>query len=149
MSEQTFCDGLCGKGELIGRRTFLSESVLAAAALALAACSGDVSGPPATVSSSLKVASYPALAVVNGIATVNLSGAKLAIVRTGASSFLALSLVCPHQGGSISTNGSGFLCSRHGARFNGTGTWIGGERTTSMRSYPATYDAATDTLTIG
>jgi nitrite reductase/ring-hydroxylating ferredoxin subunit len=149
MSDAPRCAGLCGQGEPIGRRTFLSESVLAAAALALTACMSDISGPPTSVSSSLKIANYPALAVVNGIATVNLSGAKLAIVRTGASSFIALSLICPHQGGSISTNGTGFLCSRHGARFNGTGTWIGGERTSSMRSYPATYDAATDTLTIG
>ena len=151
MSDTPFCAGLCGQGEPIGRRNFLSESVLAAAALALAACSdlGGITGPPTNVSSSIKVSSYAALANVNGIATVNLNGAKLAIVRTGAASFVALSLVCPHQGGAISTSGSGFLCTRHGARFNATGTWIGGQRTSSMRSYPATYDAATDTLTVG
>jgi Rieske Fe-S protein len=149
MSERAFCPGLCGGAESIGRRAFLSESVLAAAALALAACAGDLSGPPATVSSAIKVSDYPALAVVNGIATATLSGARLAIVRTGATSFVALSRVCPHQGGAINVSGSGFLCSKHGARFSATGAWVGGERTSNMRSYPVTYDAPTDTLTIG
>jgi Rieske Fe-S protein len=70
-------------------------------------------------------------------------------VRTGATSFVALSRVCPHQGATVNTSSGGFTCPRHGARFNLTGTWIGGERTSNMRSYPTTFDAATDTLTIG
>ncbi|AHG89334.1 Rieske [2Fe-2S] iron-sulfur domain-containing protein [Gemmatirosa kalamazoonensis] len=135
----------------LDRRTFLSQSLLAAAAAALAACgaAGDTLTAPASVNSSIDVASYPALASTGGIAVVSLSGTRLAIVRTGTSSFAALSLVCPHEGGSINQNGTGFLCSKHGARFTASGTWTGGERTTNMRSYPATYDATTGTLTIG
>jgi len=135
----------------LDRRTFVSQSLLAAAAMALAACgsAGDFTAPPPSVGSSINVATYPALASTGGIAIVSLSGTRLAIVRTGASSFLALSLVCPHEGGSINQNGAGFLCSKHGARFDGTGTWTGGQRTTNMRSYAATYDASTGTLSIG
>ncbi len=149
MNDKSFCEGLCGRGELVDRRKFLSESVLAAAALALAACAGDMSGPPSSVGSAIKVADYPALASVNGVATVTVSGARLAIVRTGTASFVALSRVCPHQGATINVNGSGFLCPEHGARFSLTGAWTGGQRTSNLRSYAATYDAATDTLTIG
>jgi len=135
----------------VDRRTFVSHSLLAAAAMALAACGGGGSDltAPSSIGSSITVASYPALATTGGVAIVSLSGTRLAIVRTDASTFLALSLVCPHEGGSINQNGTGFLCSKHGARFSSTGTWLGGQRTTNMRSYATTYDASTGTLTIG
>ena len=134
----------------LGRRAFLSRSVLAAAAAALAACAGvDGLTAPSSIGSSITVASYPALESAGGVAVVALSGTRLAIVRTGTASFEALSLVCPHEGGSINPTGAGFLCSKHGAQFDGTGTWTGGQRTTNMRSYPTTYDQTAGTLTIG
>jgi len=133
------------------RRSFLSAATLAAVTLALAACS-DVTGPgsggidqPATI----KVGDYPALSAVDGIATLSVQGAPIAIVRTGTDSYLALSRVCPHQGATVGVNGSGFLCPRHGARFSETGTWAGGQPTSSLRSYSTSYDAAAGTLTIG
>ncbi|MBV9879744.1 MAG: Rieske 2Fe-2S domain-containing protein [Gemmatirosa sp.] len=134
----------------VDRRGFVSQALLAAAAVALAACGGG-SDPtaPASVGASLKVSDYPALASTGGIAIVTVSGTRLAIVRSGTSTFLALSLVCPHEGGSINQNGTGFLCSKHGARFDGTGTWTGGERTTNMHAYSTTYDATAGTLAIG
>jgi Rieske Fe-S protein len=134
----------------LGRRAFLSRSVLAAAA-ALAACGGVGDGltAPSSIGSSITVASYPALASAGGVAVVSLSGTRLAIVRTGTATFEALSLVCPHEGGSINPSGAGFLCSKHGAQFSATGTWAGGQRTTNMRAYPTTYDETAGTLTIG
>jgi Rieske Fe-S protein len=95
------------------------------------------------------VADYAALANVGGVVLVRLNGASLAIVRTGQGAFVALSRVCPHQGGTINTTAGGFICSRHGARFDATGMWIGGERTSSMRAYTTQYDATTGTLVIG
>jgi nitrite reductase/ring-hydroxylating ferredoxin subunit len=134
----------------VGRRAFLSQAVLAAAAAALAACGGaDGLTAPSSIGSSITVASYPALASAGGVAVVSLSGTRLAIVRTGSATFEALSLVCPHEGGSINTSGTGFLCSKHGAQFDAAGTWVGGQRTTSMRSYPTTFDETAGTLTIG
>lgn len=72
----------------------------------------------------------------------------LAIVRTADTSFVAFSRICPHQGGTIQTTSSGFQCPVHGATFDRSGQWVGGQRTSNMRQYPVTYDAAAGTLTI-
>ncbi|MCC6930252.1 MAG: Rieske (2Fe-2S) protein [Gemmatimonadaceae bacterium] len=136
----------------LDRRGFLTQSMLAAAALALAACGSDgVTGTtsPGTVGASIKLSDYASLSAVGGVALVTLSGASLAIVRTGADTFIALSRSCPHEGALVSSTSTGFTCPRHGARFSITGTWTGGQRTSSMRSYTTTYDATAGTVTIG
>jgi cytochrome b6-f complex iron-sulfur subunit len=135
----------------IGRRTFLAQSALMAAAAALAACAGgtDLTAPSLTGATTLKVSDYSSLATVGGVALVTISSSPFAIVRTGASSFVTLSRVCPHQGSIVNQSGTGFLCPNHGAQFSSTGTWVGGERTSSLRSYTTTYDAAAGTITIG
>jgi cytochrome b6-f complex iron-sulfur subunit len=73
----------------------------------------------------------------------------MAVVRTDASTFVALSRVCPHQGTVVNATSSGFLCPNHGAQFSKTGAWVGGQQTRSLPSYPATYDATAGTVTIG
>ncbi len=137
----------------LDRRGFLTQTMLASAALALAACGGSFglgeSMAPSSVGASIKLADYSALATVGGVAVVTLNGARLAIVRTGASSFVSLSLVCPHQGAIVATTSSGFQCPQHGATFNRTGMWIGGQPASNMRSYPTTYDATAGTIAIG
>ena len=136
----------------IGRRTFLAQSALLAAGALLAACAAsDVSAPGTTINSTtnIKVSDFPALASVGGIALVNFSGNPFAIVRTGDATFVTLSRICPHQGNTINPDGSGFLCPGHGARFNASGQWVGGQSTSNMRSYATSYDAAAGTLTIG
>jgi len=137
------CDGM-------DRRSFLSAATLAAVTLALAACS-DVTGPGSSPSqpASIKVSDYPVLASVDGIATLRLSGSPVAVVRTATDSYLALSLVCPHQGATVGVSGTGFICPRHGARFSETGKWTGGQPTSNLRSYAISYDATAGTLTIG
>lgn len=136
---------------LIDRRRFVTVGALAAAAAALAACGGLGASitAPSTVSLSLKVSDYASLANVNGVALVSANGSPIAVVRTSTTTFIALSRICPHQGGTIGTVSGGFLCPNHGAEFNLSGTWIGGQRTSSMRSYPSTYDAVTGTVTVG
>ncbi len=79
---------------------------------------------------------------------VSVGGVALAIVRTGTSSFVALSRICPHQGGIVQQSGSGFQCPVHGATFSQTGQWIGGQRTSSLHAYTTAYDATAGTLTI-
>lgn len=135
----------------IARRTFLAQSALLAAAAALAACgatSDSLTSPTLSGSTTLNVSDYPALANVGGIALVSIGSAPLAIARTGSASFVTLSRVCPHQGSTVNLNGSGFLCPNHGAQFNATGTWIGGQPTSSLHSYTTVYDATAGTLTI-
>jgi len=135
----------------IGRRTFLAQSaLLAAGALLAAACGSEIATAPTTVSpTTLRVSDYPALATVGGIALVTISGSPFAVVRTSATSFVALSRVCPHQGNIVNQEGNAFLCPGHGARFSANGTWIGGERTSNLRSYATAYDAASGTITVG
>ena len=131
------------------RRTFVSEAFVAAAAALLAGCSVSSIDGSTSVNGSIKVTDYPSLANTGGIALVTVSGTPLAIVRTGTSTFLALSRICPHQGATINQTGNGFTCPRHGAQFSSTGTWVGGQVTSDLQSFNTQYDSATGTLTIG
>ena len=54
---------------------------------------------------SVNINDYPALANVGGVALVTLNGSPVALVRNSTTSVLALSRVCPHQGGTINTGG--------------------------------------------
>lgn len=137
-------------GACLGRREFLAKSAMfAAAAAALAACGAlDATGPQLSGSVDITVSDHAELANVGGIALVNAGNERLAIVRTGSSSYAALSRVCPHQGGIVNVNGSGFRCPEHGATFNAAGTWTGGQRTSSLHAYATSFDAATGILTV-
>jgi thiosulfate dehydrogenase [quinone] large subunit len=147
MNDEILAD-TCG-GCAIGRRDFVVRSAMLAAAAALAACGvSDATGPQLNGSAQVNVNNFPSLANVGGVAVTSVQGTPIAIVRTGSSSFLALSRVCPHQGGTITTSGSGFRCPEHGATFNSSGTWTGGQRTSNMHAYQTQFDSQTGTLTI-
>lgn len=133
----------------IARRTFLVQSGILAAMAALAACGGaDSTAPGVPANSQVNVNDFPALANVGGVAMVSLGGAPVAIVRTSSTSFLALSRVCPHQGGIVQQFGTRFVCPVHGATFDLNGSWIGGQRTSSLHQYTTTFDSTANTLTI-
>ena len=139
----------------IGRREFMSRSVLTAAgALLASACGTGVWEPLSPVVPSggvtLKLTDYPALAAVGGIALVTPThGTPLAIVHSAATSYLALSRICPHQGTVIDLTGNSFVCPNHGARFDARGHWTGGQPTSNLAALPVTYDATAGTLLIG
>ena len=123
--------------------------MFAAAAAALAACGAmDSTSPRLSESVDITVADYPALATVGGIALVSAGGERLAIVRIGSSSYAALSRVCPHQGGIVNVNGSGFRCPEHGATFSASGAWTGGQRTSSLHAYSTSFNATGGVLTV-
>ncbi|HEY3287931.1 MAG TPA: Rieske 2Fe-2S domain-containing protein [Gemmatimonadaceae bacterium] len=144
------CEGSCP----LGRRDFLGAAALTALALLESACGDGQIGPsgpsgPSGGNLVVTLAQYAVLTNVGGVARVDGgSGTPVALVRTGAQSFTALSLVCPHEHATVNVNGGGFLCPNHGARFSGTGVWQGGQPTTNMRSLPASYDAVAGTVTI-
>jgi len=141
-----------GTGSGIGRRTFLVQSGILAAIAALNACgslgSNDVTAPSLPSNASINVNDYSSLANVGGVAMVTIGSAPIAVVRTGASSFIALSRVCPHQGGIVQLSGNDFVCPVHGATYNLSGQWIGGQPASSLHQYTTSYDATTGTLTI-
>ncbi len=70
------------------------------------------------------IADWPALANVGGVAgsVGSLNFNPVAVVRTGASTFAAFSLICPHNQFYVQViNGQSFRCPNHGALFNANG----------------------------
>lgn len=144
------CTGCAG----IDRRTFLEATLAALGASGLAACASTAFTSPTVTPFSVTVANFPALANVGGVAVVDngaRSGEPIAVARTGAATFVALSLVCPHRGVTVSVvgNSTSFYCTGHGATFAASGAWTGGQSTSSLGTYPVTYDATAGTLQIG
>ena len=142
-----------GGGQAVSdRREFLTVSAASVLTVLLTdACGGSggdagvVAGP---VSFTVQVSSYPALANVGGIARVDNGGTPIGVVRTGADTFAALFLICPHRGCTVGITGSSFRCPCHGATFASSGVWTGGQQTSSLAAFSTSYDATTDTLTI-
>ena len=145
------------------RRDFLSQATLAAVSAVLAACSGDGSGAtgptadpnpepgPGTSGSSLTiaVASFPALASVGGIAAVgSLSVRPIAVIRTGQSSYTALSRICTHAGCDINVSGSGFSCPCHGSVFNSQGKAIQGPAQAALQRFNVAISTDGTKLTV-
>ncbi|HEV8411840.1 MAG TPA: Rieske 2Fe-2S domain-containing protein [Gemmatimonadaceae bacterium] len=135
----------------VDRRTFLSAATLAAVGALLQACTSSngfftgPSGGPLTV----KLSNFPALANVGGIARVdNNVGAPTALVRTGASTFRGVTMICTHQGATIDViAATSFRCPNHGALFNSAGVNTGGQATANLATFAATFDGV-DTVTI-
>ena len=147
------CAGCAAAGAAergIDRLTFLKQSAAGIAAMALAACgAGGVTSPSTLTSTTVTLANNPTLATVGGVATIRVDGTPVAIVRESSDTFAAFSLVCPHQGTTVQPQGARFVCPGHGATFDLSGQWIGGQRTSNLRSYPTTYSAADGTVTVG
>jgi len=141
-SERASCGGCT-------RRDGLAQGSLAAVATLLAACSSSES-PTGVLPSgvTVRLADYPALATVGGISQVSSTGLPVAVVRSGASTFRAFSLRCPHQGSTVQVTGGSFRCPNHGATVNSSGAWTGGERTSSLTELKVAVSASGDTLTI-
>ena len=138
------------------RRDFLGRVAMVAGAVIATACSvSDLTsvgtGPIPGGSITFKTTDYAALATSGQPVEVTTStGAKsgIAVVRTGASSVLALSMACTHEGTKVNIIGSVFDCPNHGARFSSTGAVTLGPANRSLAQRALTYDAATDTITV-
>jgi cytochrome b6-f complex iron-sulfur subunit len=137
---------------IVSRRSFLGAATLAAVAAALEGCSsltGPGGGSPGGGPITVHLSSFSALASVGGVARVDGgSGSPTALVRSTATTFTALSMICTHQGSTINIAGNGFICPNHGAQFSKTGSWAGGQPTSGLQSFGTTYDAAAGTVVI-
>jgi cytochrome b6-f complex iron-sulfur subunit len=142
----------------VSRREFLSAATMSAVALTLAACGSggggddDITGPvpPGVGEITVRVADFPGLASVGGVARVR-SSPPVAMTRTS-SGFLAYSLSCTHQGTTVLINANNTLqCPNHGAEFTSAGVWTGGQRTSNLVRLPVAMDAtgANATITLG
>lgn len=147
-----------GCEECMTRRRFLAQSAMAAAAAAVvAACGNGQIGPTAYTppggnsnggsnGTTIKVGNFPQLANVGTLVKVD---TYQAVKRTGATSFAAFSMVCTHQGCLTQLQSNIFYCPCHGAEFDSSGRVIRGPASRPLGQYTTSYDAATDTLTIG
>ncbi|MDB4982454.1 MAG: Rieske [2Fe-2S] iron-sulfur protein [Myxococcales bacterium] len=146
--------------DCLSRREFLTKSTLAVAgvaALATGCGDGQIGGSgsitaPNLGTLTLKVSTVPALATVGQLALLP-TDRRVAIKRTGASSFLALSTTCTHEGTTINiVNNTSFQCPNHGARYDSDGNVTRQPdppgSATKLPSFITSYDAATDLLTI-
>jgi Rieske Fe-S protein len=135
----------------IGRREFVTRSSMGLGALLLAACQAGINTAPLSGSVVVPVANHPALANVGGIVRISESSTPIALERTGTSTFVAYSLICPHQGGTVevvANTSIPFQCPVHGSLFNASGQNVGGQATSGLSTYTTTYDAATNSVTI-
>jgi cytochrome b6-f complex iron-sulfur subunit len=131
----------------ISRRGFLVEASSLAAVVALfAACGSDGGVTPPQGKVDIKVSDFAGLATINQPVLIDgLRAAK----RTSASTFVAWSRLCTHEGTPVNVTGNGFVCPNHGSRFDNSGTVTLGPATQALVQLPASYNSATDTLTIG
>lgn len=155
MSEQ--CGGCGASG--VNRRSFLSTSAVVMLGSFIAASCGDgqiggVAGPALPPGGSdglvIRLADFPALASVGGIARVDGGGSRpVAVTRTGESTFVAMTMICPHAGFQpIQITAPGFRCPNHGAEFAPDGNWVGGQSTSDLPRFTVQYDAGAGTLRI-
>lgn len=147
----------------LNRRAFLAKSAAVAAAAALASgCGNGVFGPPLPAHGAggvpsgkvtIKVSQFPGLATVGTLVTV---AVERAAVRVDATTFLALSLICTHQGCDAEVTSTNIIeCPCHHSRFNNDGSVINGpdgaaaSSISPLTELPTVYDPQTDQLTIG
>ncbi len=141
----------------VDRRAFLASSTMMAVGALLASACGDgqiggsVTGPN-NVTATVKIADYPTLAAVGGIAKLNGTSTPVAVVKTSATQFRAFSMVCPHQQTVVGIVNGGFLCPNHEARYSSTGAVLGqptdGGTTSPLKEFTVVADLSAGTLAI-
>ena len=96
----------------------------------------------------VQVKSIPELAQVNGsIAIGQLKGVPIGITRTGANTYSAFSLACPHQGVTVERDSKGWFCPAHNSQFKADGGLILGPATKRLTKIPAKLSRGV--LTVG
>jgi Rieske Fe-S protein len=90
-----------------------------------------------------------------GVLAFHPTDVRVAIKRTGPTTFLALSTTCTHEGTRIDIVNSAmsFECPNHGSRFDSDGNVTRGPNAsgtvTKLPTLATSYDLTTDILTIG
>jgi Rieske Fe-S protein len=131
------------------RREFVRRAALATGALAAVACGGDGGTGPGGTPVTLRVA-LPAVGE-----TVNVAGGQggqgIAVTRLSASSVIAVSRRCTHQGCTVGLPPSSLAnmsCPCHGSVFTVSGAVVNGPAGSPLLVYPATIDTATSEVVI-
>lgn len=144
--------------DCLSRREFLAKSTLAVAgaAVVMTGCGdgqiGAIAAPPLSQPLTLKVSTVPALAIV-GQLVLHPSNGGVALKRTGAATFLALSTTCTHEGTVIEILGNNtFECPNHHSRYDADGNVTkqpdASGNASHLFTYGTSYDPVTDILTV-
>jgi Rieske Fe-S protein len=81
--------------------------------------------------------------------SVQPDGTPILIIRQSATTFVALSMRCTHEGQMVNRPSNGSIyCSAHGSRFDLNGNVTAGPANTPLTKYATSYDANTNQLTI-
>ena len=146
---------------VLDRRTFLKVVGAGSCALALSSTGCTIAEVFAdgdgVLAFDLTDPIFSGLADVNGTAVVDSAGRKLILIRTDASTVVALNRICTHQGADMDPTKSGswdgerLRCRLHDSYFSSSGEALSGPATTALASYPVSFDATagTGTVTIG
>jgi Rieske Fe-S protein len=140
--------------ECINRRQFLATTVAGAAGLVVTGCGdGDLSGVTGPI---VPLPSGPITITVGDHAGLATTGVlvmiqdAIGVKRTGPNTFDAFSLFCTHQGCRVTiTTNTQLDCPCHFSRFDGDGAVVRGPAKDPLPRYTTSYNASTDTLTIG
>ena len=119
-------------------------------ALGITDAQADTSGVQQTRSGQVRVrlSQYPALKKVGGVALIGTVGdAPAAVVRTGASTYVAINLLCPHLGVTVNRSGAGWQCPAHFSRFRTDGGYISGPAGRAL--FPIPSRLSRGVLTVG
>lgn len=113
---------------------------------ALSGCASNETAPrqPANFTVDLTSTSNSALGTVGGAVRIN----DIYIIRTGTSTYVALSATCTHAGCTVNYNAGTrqFQCPCHGGTFDISGKVTGGPPPAALPQYQVTVDG--NTLTI-
>jgi len=143
--------------ESISRLGFLKQPGLTGSALSAFCCTGTLTAcsntqnevtplPTDGVTLDLTSSAYARLKTIGGFAY---SG-NILVARIQNGSYVALSKVCTHEGGTVQyvASSDSLLCPNHGARFSTTGTVTQGPATRALTQYNATLSADGNSLVI-
>jgi len=86
---------------------------------------------------SIRVKDIPKVVGVGSSVQIGkVKGQPVALFRTGPSTFAAFSLLCPHQGVTLTQDESGWVCQAHGSKFEKDGALNFGPATTDLPAVP-------------
>ena len=118
-----------------GAATILVPTCISGIATSCSSDEGGSNNAPTSVDFNLDV-STGSLAVDAGFLVTN----KIVVARVNATTFLAVSAACTHQGTNVNYVGSSnsFHCPNHGANYSNTGVHLNGPGSTNLKQYNVT-----------
>jgi Rieske Fe-S protein len=104
---------------------------------------------PGNVDLVIRVADFPALQAVGGVARVDDgSGPPVGVGRAGESEYVAYGLACPHQQYNVEPFVGGWRCPAHDSRFTARGELARGPAVSGLVALFASYDQRAGTIAI-